>query len=240
MLIRLAPDRTRRGWRAAWSAPGHPWIGRDVGEAMGGGRSGRDRDRRPAGGLCQGAGGDRLHRPRRDGGFAGLAAQARAVHVIGTTGLEPAHLAAIGRRAPCVIVRAGNMSLGRQPAGAADAQGGRGAGCRLGHRDRRGASPHEGGRPLGHRADAGAGGGRGAGFDLAAQVSGRDGITGARAAGAIGFSAIRGGDIVGEHDVIFAGRASGSSCAISRPTARSLRAARCGPRSGARAEARRI
>jgi 4-hydroxy-tetrahydrodipicolinate reductase len=38
-----------------------------------------------------------------------------------------------------------------------------------------------------------------------AKVSGRDGITGARPKGAIGFSAIRGGDIVGEHDVIFAG-----------------------------------
>jgi 4-hydroxy-tetrahydrodipicolinate reductase len=34
--------------------------------------------------------------------------------------------------------------------------------------------------------------------------SGRDGITGARRRGDIGFSAIRGGDIVGEHDVIFA------------------------------------
>ena len=34
---------------------------------------------------------------------------------------------------------------------------------------------------------------------------GRDGITGARNAGAIGFTAIRGGDIVGEHEVIFAG-----------------------------------
>jgi 4-hydroxy-tetrahydrodipicolinate reductase len=45
----------------------------------------------------------------------------------------------------------------------------------------------------------------GRGVDLAAQmVSGRDGITGARAEGSIGFSAIRGGDIVGEHDVIFA------------------------------------
>jgi 4-hydroxy-tetrahydrodipicolinate reductase len=37
-----------------------------------------------------------------------------------------------------------------------------------------------------------------------AMVSGRDGITGAREKGSIGFSAIRGGDIVGEHDVIFA------------------------------------
>jgi len=35
--------------------------------------------------------------------------------------------------------------------------------------------------------------------------SGRDGITGVRARGAIGFAAIRGGDIVGEHEVIFAG-----------------------------------
>ena len=34
--------------------------------------------------------------------------------------------------------------------------------------------------------------------------SGRDGITGARKKGDIGFSAIRGGDIVGEHDVLFA------------------------------------
>ena len=35
--------------------------------------------------------------------------------------------------------------------------------------------------------------------------SGRDGITGARKRGDIGFSAIRGGDIIGEHDVMFAG-----------------------------------
>jgi 4-hydroxy-tetrahydrodipicolinate reductase len=34
--------------------------------------------------------------------------------------------------------------------------------------------------------------------------SGRDGITGARKRGDIGFTAIRGGDIVGEHDVLFA------------------------------------
>jgi 4-hydroxy-tetrahydrodipicolinate reductase len=46
----------------------------------------------------------------------------------------------------------------------------------------------------------------GRGVDLAeAADRGRDGITGPRREGAIGFSAIRGGDIVGEHDVIFAG-----------------------------------
>ena len=46
----------------------------------------------------------------------------------------------------------------------------------------------------------------GRGIDLAQmRDSGRDGITGARQTGHIGFAAIRGGDIVGEHDVLFAG-----------------------------------
>jgi dihydrodipicolinate reductase len=45
--------------------------------------------------------------------------------------------------------------------------------------------------------------GRGASLtDL--RIPAREGITGARAPGGIGFAAIRGGDVVGEHDVIFA------------------------------------
>jgi 4-hydroxy-tetrahydrodipicolinate reductase len=45
----------------------------------------------------------------------------------------------------------------------------------------------------------------GRGVDLAnVRDVGRDGITGARKRGDIGFTAIRGGDIVGEHDVLFA------------------------------------
>jgi 4-hydroxy-tetrahydrodipicolinate reductase len=51
---------------------------------------------------------------------------------------------------------------------------------------------------------AAAAAGRGVSLDNS-KVSGRDGITGARERGTIGFSAVRGGDIVGEHDVIFAG-----------------------------------
>jgi 4-hydroxy-tetrahydrodipicolinate reductase len=45
---------------------------------------------------------------------------------------------------------------------------------------------------------------RGASLDAVAQ-RGRDGITGPRADGAIGFAALRGGDAVGDHHVIFAG-----------------------------------
>jgi len=46
--------------------------------------------------------------------------------------------------------------------------------------------------------------GRGVALDEVAE-RGRDGITGERARGAIGFASVRGGDVVGEHDVIFAG-----------------------------------
>jgi 4-hydroxy-tetrahydrodipicolinate reductase len=46
---------------------------------------------------------------------------------------------------------------------------------------------------------------RGRGVDLAAvSERGRNGLTGPRASGAIGFSVMRGGDIVGEHSVTFA------------------------------------
>ena len=45
--------------------------------------------------------------------------------------------------------------------------------------------------------------GRGVKLDDVAQ-RGRDGITGARRAGDIGFSVMRGGDIIGEHSVTFA------------------------------------
>ena len=48
----------------------------------------------------------------------------------------------------------------------------------------------------------------GRGIDLAAHSArGRDGETGARKAGDIGFASLRGGTVVGEHSVIFAGPA---------------------------------
>jgi 4-hydroxy-tetrahydrodipicolinate reductase len=47
---------------------------------------------------------------------------------------------------------------------------------------------------------------RGRGVDLAdVRVGGRDGLSGPRPAGAIGFSVLRGGGIVGEHEVAFVG-----------------------------------
>jgi 4-hydroxy-tetrahydrodipicolinate reductase len=49
---------------------------------------------------------------------------------------------------------------------------------------------------------------QGRGIDLAHHsVRDRDGVTGARHAGDIGFAALRGGTVVGDHSVIFAGTA---------------------------------
>jgi 4-hydroxy-tetrahydrodipicolinate reductase len=46
--------------------------------------------------------------------------------------------------------------------------------------------------------------GRGTTLEDAGRESGRDGHTGPRAAGAIGFAALRGGQVVGEHTLLFA------------------------------------
>jgi 4-hydroxy-tetrahydrodipicolinate reductase len=47
---------------------------------------------------------------------------------------------------------------------------------------------------------------RGAGRVLAdCAVFAREGVTGERTAGTIGFAALRGGDVIGEHTVLFAG-----------------------------------
>ena len=55
-----------------------------------------------------------------------------------------------------------------------------------------------------HRRPAAAAEGRGATL-AELRTPAREGITGARVPGSIGFAAIRGGDVVGEHDVVFAG-----------------------------------
>ena len=139
-------------------------------------------------------------------GFAALAAQARAVHVIGTTGLSADDLTKISAAARhAVIIRAGNMSVGvnllvqltRKIAAALDEDFDIEI-IEAHHRSKVDA-PSGTALMLGQAAAEG----RGVNLDDIAD-RGRDGLTGARGRGHIGFSAIRGGDIIGEHDVMFA------------------------------------
>ncbi|WP_210497466.1 4-hydroxy-tetrahydrodipicolinate reductase [Microvirga antarctica] len=145
--------------------------------------------------------------PAATAAFAGLAAQARIVHVIGTTGLQPADfetLEAAARHAR--IVQSGNMSLGvNMLAGLV-----RKAAETLGedfdieivemHHRMKVDAPSGTALLLGEAAAAG----RGISLEDRS-VRSRDGHVGARRSGDIGFAALRGGTVVGDHTVTFAG-----------------------------------
>ena len=126
--------------------------------------------------------------------------------VIGTTGLEDAHHTAIDQAATKIpVLQTGNTSLGVNMLAALVEQ----AASKLGddwdieivemhHR-------HKVDAPSGTAKLLGEAAARGRGIDLVANSeSGRDGITGARAKGAIGFAALRGGSVAGDHTVILA------------------------------------
>jgi 4-hydroxy-tetrahydrodipicolinate reductase len=205
-LIRLAQSSDKLRLVACVERSGHPWIGRDVGEAMGGSPIGVKVTDDALDAFSRAQAVVDFTAPAATVEFAALAAQARAVHVIGTTGLEPQHLAKIEAAARhATIICAGNMSLGvnlltrltQKVAAALDADWD--IEIVEAHHRMKVDAPSGTALMLGQAAADG----RGTSLDDA-KVSGRDGITGPRAKGTIGFSAIRGGDIVGEHDVIFA------------------------------------
>lgn len=138
--------------------------------------------------------------------FADLAAQARIVHVMGTTGFtseDEAKIEAAARHA--TIIKAGNMSLGvnllaaltKKVAEALDEDFDIEV-LEMHHR-------HKVDAPSGTALLLGQAAADGRGVDLEARsVRSRDGHTGARNRGDIGFATLRGGSVVGEHSVIFA------------------------------------
>jgi len=139
--------------------------------------------------------------------YAELSAQARIVHVIGTTGLTPAHeerLKAAARH--CRIVRSGNMSLGVNLLAGLLCRAAAVLGpdydieiLEMHHR-------HKVDAPSGTALLLGRAAAQGRGIDLAeSAVRVREGHPGARPEGAIGFASLRGGSVVGDHSVILAG-----------------------------------
>ena len=137
----------------------------------------------------------------------GAAAAAGVPMLIGTTGLEDEHFAAIDAAAETIpVLQTGNTSLGVTLLAALVRE----AAAKLGpdwdieivemHHRGKVDAPSGTAKLLGEAAAAGRG------IDLAAnRESGRDGMTGARAEGAIGFASLRGGTVTGEHSVILAG-----------------------------------
>jgi 4-hydroxy-tetrahydrodipicolinate reductase len=187
--------------------PDSPLIGTDIGAAAGIGPIGIAVSSDPIEVIAACDGIVDFTMPEATVEFAALAANARIVHVIGTTGLTPEHdakIAAAARHAP--IVKAGNMSLGvnllaaltRRVAEALDADYDIEI-VEMHHKDKVDA-PSGTALMLAHAAA------EGRGIDLGEHsVRARDGITGPRRRGDIGMASLRGGTVVGDHRVIFAG-----------------------------------
>lgn len=185
---------------------GHDWIGQDVGTAMGGQPNGVIVTSDALSAFVKAQAVIDFTAPAATVAFSELAAQAKAVHVIGTTGMTDDDIAAVNAASHhTVVVRAGNMSLGvnllvqltKKVAAALDED--------FDIEVIEAHHHHKVDAPSGTALMLGEAAAEGRGVALGdVKDSGRDGITGARKRGDIGFSAIRGGDIVGEHDVLFA------------------------------------
>jgi 4-hydroxy-tetrahydrodipicolinate reductase len=206
-LVRVIAETPGVALAGALERAGAPELGRDAGELAGLGASGIRITDDPLPLFAKAEGVVDFTAPAASVAFAELAAQARIVHVAGTTGLLPADeekLRAAGRHG--IVIRSGNMSLGvnllaalvRKAAAALDADFDIEI-VEMHHR-------HKVDAPSGTALMLGQAAAEGRGVDLAAaSVRVRDGHTGARKRGDIGFATLRGGSVVGEHAVLFAG-----------------------------------
>jgi 4-hydroxy-tetrahydrodipicolinate reductase len=207
MLVRTIAETPGVVLAAALETVGSPNLGKDAGALAGLGELGVAISADPLQAVLHADGIVDFSTPAATVEFVALAAQARIVHVIGTTGLSPDDLkriAAAGRHA--AIVRSGNMSLGVNLLAALVRQAARALGedfdieiVEMHHRMKVDA-PSGTALLLGEAAAEG----RGVTLDQRS-VRIRDGHTGARAGGDIGFAALRGGTVVGDHVVILAG-----------------------------------
>ncbi|MGL5445896.1 MAG: 4-hydroxy-tetrahydrodipicolinate reductase [Rhabdaerophilum sp.] len=139
--------------------------------------------------------------------FAALAAQARLVHVIGTTGLGEADFAKLKAAARhSIVVQSGNFSLGVNMLAALVKQAAKSLQVgwdieivEMHHRMKVDA-------PSGTALLLGEAAAKGRVVELKDKaIKAREGHNGMRTEGTIGFQALRGGSVIGDHTVILAG-----------------------------------
>jgi 4-hydroxy-tetrahydrodipicolinate reductase len=189
------------------AAPHDEAVGLDLGELAGAGRRGAAVTDDPVTLFAASDAVIDFSSPGLTRKHADLAAQSEVAYVLGTTGLDEAAQDAVNRAARHTqVIQAPNMSLGvnllmdlveqvaraLDPAFDIEVQ-------EMHHR-------HKVDAPSGTALALGRAAAEGRGVDLDAVADrGRDGITGARESGHIGFAVLRGGDVPGEHTVTFAG-----------------------------------
>jgi 4-hydroxy-tetrahydrodipicolinate reductase len=188
----------------ALEAEGNPDLGMDAGSLAGQQPNGVKLTADPLPLLADAEAVIDFTRPMVSTMLADLAAQARIVHVIGTTGFSAAddkRIEAASRHA--VIIKSGNMSLGVNllaalVAKAAKALPGYDVEILEMHHKMKVDAPSGTALLLGEAAAQGRG-------QKLEKLRRQDGNNGPRSDGTIGFASLRGGSVVGEHDVIFAG-----------------------------------
>ena len=188
-------------------APGSPALGKDIGEVAGVGPLGVTITDDPLPVFAEVQAVLDFTNPKASVAYAGPAAQARIVQVIGTPGFSADELDALKAASRhATIVKAGNMSLGVNLLVALAAKVAATLDetfdieiVELHHRHKKDA-------PSGTALMLGEAAAKARGISLADHaVRCRDGVIGERKAGDIGFSCMRGGDVVGDHKIVFAG-----------------------------------
>lgn len=207
MLVKAIAATEGVALAAALERPGSAAIGRDAGVVAGLGPLDVSISDDPLAALLKADGVIDFSSPAATLEIAALAAQARIVHIVGTTGMSEADLAKLEAAARhAVIVRSGNMSLGVNLLAAMVERIAKTLGAdwdieilEMHHRMKVDA-------PSGTALLLGEAAAKGRDIGLAEHsVRARDGHTGARKPGDIGFATLRGGTVVGDHSVIFAG-----------------------------------
>jgi 4-hydroxy-tetrahydrodipicolinate reductase len=205
-LIRTIAETPGCALAGCLEAPGHPHLGEDGGSLAGLSPLGVSLTANALPVLANAQALIDFTVPRVSVELAALAAQARITHVIGTTGMSEADeekVRAAARHA--VIVKSGNMSLGVTALTALVKQAAKALPgydieiVEMHHRAKVDA-------PSGTALLLGNAAAQGRGINLPDHsVRVRDGHTGPRPDGAIGFASLRGGTVVGDHQVILAG-----------------------------------
>jgi 4-hydroxy-tetrahydrodipicolinate reductase len=182
-------------------------IGTDIGKMLGGNDTGLLIHDDPARLFVESDAVIDFTTPENTLACARLAAKHKKIHIIGTTGMteaQKAELAAYGKNA--VIVFSANMSVGVNLLQGLVEQAARIMGDEYDIEIVEMHHKHKVDAPSGTALALGEAAAKGRNVSLqSAAILSREGITGARKQGTIGFATLRGGDVIGDHTVIFAG-----------------------------------
>jgi 4-hydroxy-tetrahydrodipicolinate reductase len=207
MLVKTIAETEGCTLAGAVEQPGSIAIGEDAGLLAGAGRASVAITDDAEAAFAQADGVLDFTAPAASVHFAELAAKSSLVHVVGTTGLSQEHFAKLRQAASRArIVQSGNMSMGVNLLAALARKVAATLGedfdieiLEMHHRMKVDA-------PSGTALLLGEAAAQGRAIALKERaVRSRDGHTGARRPGDIGFAVLRGGTVVGEHSVIFAG-----------------------------------